>query len=43
MHKKGFMHCDIKPDNVLLEENERLVKIIDFGISRKISEFRCKP
>ena len=32
LHKKGIMHRDITPDNILLDENNN-VKITDFGIS----------
>ncbi|CAD8071326.1 unnamed protein product [Paramecium primaurelia] len=33
IHKKGIMHRDINPHNVMLSEN---VKLIDFGLARKI-------
>lgn len=30
MHDKGINHCDIKPENILVND-ERIVKIIDLG------------
>jgi serine/threonine protein kinase len=35
MHSKGFVHCDIKPDNFLVSRTGEL-KLIDFTISQKI-------
>jgi len=35
MHQRGFVHCDIKPNNILLSKSG-LIKIIDFGQSCKI-------
>jgi len=32
MHHNGFVHCDIKPNNILLNDTG-LIKIIDFGQS----------
>ncbi|MCC6510620.1 MAG: serine/threonine protein kinase [Pirellulaceae bacterium] len=35
MHSKGFVHCDVKPDNFLVSR-EGEVKLIDFTISQKM-------
>ena len=34
MHKKGIVHRDIKPDNILI--SQKIVKICDFGCSKQI-------
>ncbi|KAF5752896.1 hypothetical protein HS088_TW01G00814 [Tripterygium wilfordii] len=37
IHSKGFAHCDIKLQNLLLLDN-RAVKIADFGLAKKSGE-----
>ncbi|CAH4028528.1 ovarian-specific serine/threonine-protein kinase Lok-like [Pieris brassicae] len=40
LHSQGITHRDLKPENVLLEskEDESLVKITDFGLSKYVGE-----
>ena len=37
MHKKGYIHRDVKPQNMLLTQNH-ILKISDFALAKKIGE-----
>jgi eukaryotic-like serine/threonine-protein kinase len=35
-HEQGVIHCDVKPENIFLQENDNVV-LCDFGIARWVS------
>lgn len=35
IHDRNICHRDIKPENILYSENDRQIKVIDFGISKR--------
>ena len=38
-HKIGYLHRDVKPDNLVIgfEEKNKIIYLIDFGLAKKIS------
>lgn len=38
-HRAGFVHCDIKPQNLLVTPDRR-VKVLDFGIARALASIQ---
>ena len=48
MHERGYAHCDIKPENILVfpsKNGENSVKIADFGLAQKTRDNvrSCSP
>jgi casein kinase 1 len=44
LHKIGYVHRDIKPDNLVIgfEERKKVIYLIDFGLAKRIEETRSE-
>jgi len=40
IHSTGAVHCDVKPENFLMDCDKRTVKLCDFGLSQKLEPGR---
>ncbi|XP_017028832.1 serine/threonine-protein kinase PRP4 homolog isoform X2 [Drosophila kikkawai] len=43
LKKTGILHADIKPDNILVNENNLILKLCDFGSASAISDNEITP
>jgi casein kinase II subunit alpha len=32
-HSKGIMHRDVKPQNIIVNQKEKILKLIDWGLA----------
>ena len=38
LHSNKICHRDIKPENILYDHKNKIIKLIDFGVSKKVEE-----
>ena len=43
IHSKNFIHRDIKPDNILVNETKMTLKLADFGSASHVAENEITP
>lgn len=43
LHRKGIIHNDIKPENIIVSKNFDVIKLTDFGYAEKLCRFLKYP
>lgn len=43
LKKVGYIHADIKPDNILVNESKTVLKLCDFGSAEKVNVNEMRP
>jgi serine/threonine-protein kinase len=43
IHSQGLLHCDVKPQNIIIRDKKQEAVLIDFGIAREFARYarRC--
>jgi tetratricopeptide (TPR) repeat protein len=43
LHSRGFVHCDLKPENIFIDDGASRARLFDFGLVRPLSLVRPNP
>uniref|UniRef100_A0A6B2KZ59 Protein kinase domain-containing protein n=1 Tax=Arcella intermedia TaxID=1963864 RepID=A0A6B2KZ59_9EUKA len=43
LKRNGIIHCDIKPDNILISQNRKIIKLADLGSAIDTTEEEIEP
>ena len=38
VHQHGFVHCDLKPENIFISSFDERARLIDFGLARQVTD-----